>query len=385
MEMKRGFSTTAIHAGQEPEPVTGAVNVPIFQTSTYAQKGIGEHTGYEYARTQNPTRGALEECIAALEGGVRGIAFSSGLAAVDAVMRLLPPGSHVLAGDDMYGGSYRLFHRVLEPLGITFSYVDLRDLEAVRQEVSDRTRMIYAETPTNPMMRLCDLSSLGEIAEAAGAMLVVDNTFMSPYLQNPLAHGATIVLHSSTKYIGGHSDLIGGLVVTSDDEVGDRLKFLQNAVGAVPAPLDCYLALRSLKTLAVRMDRHCANAMRVATFLAGRSEFATVVYPGLPDFPQRDIAERQMRDFGGMISADLGSLDAAAAFCSSVRLFTFAESLGGVESLLCHPVSMTHGSVPPETRARLGITDGLVRFSVGIEDADDLVADIEQALAGGAR
>lgn len=384
--MKRGFSTTAIHAGQEPEPVTGAVNVPIFQTSTYAQKGIGQHSGYEYARTQNPTRGALEECIAELEGGARGIAFSSGLAAVDAVMRLLTPGDHVLAGDDMYGGSYRLFSRVLEPLGIGFTYVDMRDLDAVRGAVTDRTRMIYAETPTNPMMRLCDLSALGEIARSAEAMLVVDNTFMSPYLQNPLAHGASIVLHSSTKYIGGHSDLIGGLVVAADDETGDRLKFLQNAVGAVPAPMDCYLALRSLKTLAVRMDRHCSNAIRVASFLAGRSEFASVVYPGLPDYPQRALAEKQMRSFGGMISADLGSYDAAASFCSAVRLFTFAESLGGVESLLCHPVSMTHGSVPPETRARLGITDGLVRFSVGIEDVEDLIADIDNALlAGGTR
>jgi cystathionine beta-lyase/cystathionine gamma-synthase len=381
--MKRGFSTTAIHAGQEPEPVTGAVNVPIFQTSTYAQKGIGEHTGYEYARTQNPTRGALEECIAALEGGARGIAFSSGLAAVDAVMRLLPPGSHVIAGEDMYGGSYRLFSRVLEPLGITFSYVDLRDLDAVRLEVGESTRMIYAETPTNPMMRLCDLAALGEIARAADALLVVDNTFMSPYLQNPLALGASIVLHSSTKYIGGHSDLIGGLVVAASDELGERLKFLQNAAGAVPAPLDCYLALRSLKTLAVRMERHCSNAMAVATYLAGRAEFTNVAYPGLPDFPQRDLAARQMRGSGGMISADLGSLDAAASFCRSVRLFTFAESLGGVESLLCHPVSMTHGSVPPATRARLGITDGLVRFSVGIEDVDDLIGDIEAALAGG--
>jgi cystathionine gamma-lyase len=384
--MKRGFSTTAIHAGQEPEPVTGAVNVPIFQTSTYAQKGIGEHTGYEYARTQNPTRGALEECIAELEGGARGIAFSSGLAAVDAVMRLLAPGDHVLAGDDMYGGSYRLFSRVLTPLGIEFTYVDFRDIEQVRAAVTDRTRMIYAETPTNPMMRLCDLAALGEIARSAGAMLVVDNTFMSPYLQNPLAHGASIVLHSSTKYIGGHSDLIGGLVVTADDETGDRLKFLQNAVGAVPGPMDCYLALRSLKTLAVRMDRHCSNAIRIASHLVGQSAFASVVYPGLPDFPQRAIAERQMRNYGGMISADLGSYDRAASFCSAIRLFTFAESLGGVESLLCHPVSMTHGSVPPETRARLGITDGLVRFSVGIEDVDDLIADIDQALmAGGAR
>lgn len=383
--MKRGFSTTAIHAGQEPEPVTGSVNVPIFQTSTYAQKGIGDHTGYEYARTQNPTRGALEECVAALEGGKRGIAFASGLAAIDAVMRLLPAGSHVIAGDDMYGGSYRLFNRVFEPLGMSFTYVDMRDLAAVRSAITPSTRMIYAESPTNPMMRLCDLTELSSIARAAGAMLVVDNTFMSPYLQNPIALGASIVVHSSTKYIGGHSDLIGGLVITADDAIGDRLKFLQNAAGAVPGPMDCFLALRSLKTLSIRMDKHCSNAMRVAEYLSTRSEFESVIYPGLPAFPQRALAERQMRNFGGMISADLGSLDRAAKFCSSVRLFTFAESLGGVESLLCHPVSMTHGSVPPETRARLGITDGLVRFSVGIEDVDDLIADIEQALSGGSR
>ena len=379
--MEYGFSTKAIHAGQEPEPVTGAVNVPIFQTSTYAQKGIGEHTGYEYARTQHPTRGALEACIAELEGGERGFAFGSGLAALDAVMRLLSPGDHIIAGDDMYGGSFRLFDKVLGRYGYNFSYVDFRDPENVRAAIRENTRMIYAETPTNPMMRLCDLSALGAIAAEKGLMMVVDNTFMSPYLQNPLAHGASIVLHSSTKYIGGHSDLVGGLVVVADQDLAARLAFIQNSCGAVPGPQDCYLTLRSLKTLSVRMDRHCANAQKVAEYLASRPEFSKVYYPGLADFPQRDLAVRQMRGFGGMISAELGSLEHARRFCAAVRLFTFAESLGGVESLLCHPVSMTHGSVPPENRARLGITDGLVRFSVGIEDVADLIADIEGALA----
>jgi cystathionine beta-lyase/cystathionine gamma-synthase len=378
--MSHGFSTRAIHAGQEPEQVTGAVNVPIFQTSTYAQQGIGEHKGYEYARTKNPTRSALEACIADLEGGSHGFAFASGLAAIDAVMRLLAPGDHVVAGDDMYGGTFRLFDKVLRPYGYDFTYVDLRDPENVRGAITPATKMIYAETPTNPMMRLCDLGALGDIAREKGVMMVVDNTFMSPYLQNPLAHGATIVLHSSTKYIGGHSDLIGGVVVTTDEGIASRLAFTQNACGAVPGPQDCYLTLRSLKTLAVRMERHCSNAMKVAEYLKGRPEFSAVHYPGLPDFPQHDLATRQMRSFGGMISADLGSLERARAFCAAVRVFAFAESLGGVESLLCHPVSMTHGSVPPETRAKLGITDGLVRFSVGIEDVADLIADIEQAL-----
>lgn len=379
--MSQGFSTRAIHAGQEPEEVTGAVNVPIFQTSTYAQAGIGEHKGFEYARTQNPTRFALEHCIADLEGGLRGFAFGSGLAAIDAVMRLLSPGDHVIAGDDMYGGTFRLFDKVLRRYGYEFTFVDFRDPANVAAAVTGRTKMIYAETPTNPMIRLCDLAAIAAIARDAGVMLVVDNTFMSPYLQSPLALGATIVVHSSTKYIGGHSDLIGGLAVTTDEEIASRLAFTQNSCGAVPAPLDCYLALRSLKTLSVRMDRHCSNAMKVAEYLVTRPEFSVVLYPGLPDFPQRELALRQMRGFGGMISADLGSLDRARRFCAAVKVFAFAESLGGVESLLCHPVSMTHGSVPPETRERLGITEGLVRFSVGIEDVEDLIADIDQALA----
>lgn len=374
------FATKAIHAGQEPEEVTGAVNVPIFQTSTYAQQGIGEHKGWEYSRTHNPTRAALETCIAELEGGTRGFAFASGMAAIDAVCRLLNPGDHVIAGDDMYGGTFRLFDKVLRRYGIEFSFVDLRDPENVRAALRPETRMVYAETPTNPMMKLCDLEAIAGVIGNTGAMLVVDNTFMTPYLQNPLAMGASIVLHSSTKYLGGHSDVIGGVVVTNDADIADRIGFHQNSCGGVPGPQDCYLTLRSLKTLAVRMDRHCSNALVIADYLSSRSEFVTVNYPGLPDFPQHELAKRQMRAFGGMISADLGSLEKARAFCKSVELFFFAESLGGVESLLCHPVSMTHGSVPPEIRARLGITDGLVRFSVGIEDADDLIADIDRAL-----
>jgi len=379
--MKQGFSTRAIHAGQQPEATSGAVNVPIFQTSTYAQEGIGRHKGYEYARTGNPTRTALEACIADLEGGTDGFAFASGLAAIDAVLRLLDPGSHVIAGDDMYGGTFRLFERVVRNAGISFSYIDLRDLDGVEAAVTPATRMIYAETPTNPMMRLCDLGALGVLAQKHHLHFAVDNTFASPWLQNPLMSGASIVVHSSTKYIGGHSDLVGGLVVTNRTDVAEKLAFIQNACGAVPGPMDCYLTLRSLKTLPIRMERHCANARHVALHLISTGRFTAIHYPGLPTFPQRDLAARQMRDFGAMISADLGSEDAAARFCEGVRLFTFAESLGGVESLLCHPVSMTHASVPADTRAALGITGGLIRFSVGIEDVDDLIADIDRALA----
>lgn len=377
-----GFSTAAIHAGQPAEAVTGAVNVPIFQTSTFAQSGIGGHKGFEYARTGNPTRAALEECIAFLEGGKRGLAFASGLAAIDAVMKLLSPGDHVIAGDDMYGGTFRLFDKVLRRYGLEFTYVDFRDIDAIRGALTERTKMIYAETPTNPMMRLCDLSAVSAVAREAGALMTVDNTFMSPYLQNPIAFGADIVVHSSTKYIGGHSDLIGGLVVTSDPAIGEQLAFIQNSCGAVPGPQDCYLTLRSLKTLSLRMERHCANAMAVAEFLKQRKEFILVAYPGLKEFPQHDLATTQMRGFGGMISAAFDTYEEAERFCSRVRLFTFAESLGGVESLLCHPVSMTHGSVPHDTRLRLGIGDGLIRFSVGIEDVEDLIADIETALEG---
>jgi cystathionine gamma-lyase len=316
-----------------------------------------------------------------LEGGTDGFAFASGLAAIETVMKLLSPGDHVVAGNDMYGGTFRLFDKILRPNnGLSFSCIDLRDPEAVRSAVTPATKMIYAETPTNPMMRLTDLSLLGELAREKGIPLVVDNTFMSPYLQSPIAHGASVVIHSSTKYIGGHSDLVGGLVVTDRAEIAERIGYFQNACGAVPGPMDCYLTLRSVKTLSLRMERHCANAGRIARHLVATGAFESVHYPGLEDFPQYELAQRQMRGFGGMISADLGSYERTERFCAAVRLFSFAESLGGVESLLCHPVSMTHGAVPPDVRASLGITDGLLRFSVGIEDVDDLIADINQAL-----
>jgi cystathionine gamma-lyase len=302
------------------------------------------------------------------------------MAAVDAVMRFLNPGDHVIAGDDMYGGSFRLFDRVVSRHGVEFTYVDLSRPEAVRQAVRDQTRIIYAETPTNPTMKVCDLNVIAEIASEAGAKLVVDNTFMTPYLQRPLDHGASVVLHSSTKYIGGHSDVIGGLVVTNDESMADEIGFHQNSCGGVPAPIDCYLTLRSLKTLSVRMDRHCSNALVVADFLEKSGEFSRVIYPELPSYSQREIADRQMHGFGGMLSADIGSYERAARFAESVNLFFFAESLGGVESLICHPATMTHAAVPPETRRELGITDGLLRFSVGIEDAEDLLDDIRTGL-----
>lgn len=376
------FATRAIHAGQDPEEVTGAVNVPVFLTSTYAQQGLEQHKGWEYSRTHNPTRAALEGCIADLEGGIAGFAFASGMAALDTLTRLLKPGDHVVAGDDMYGGSYRLFDKVTSAYGVSFSFVDATDPENVAAAIRDETAMIYVETPTNPMMKLTDLSAIGEIAAAHGVTFVVDNTFMSPYLQRPIEHGATVVLHSATKYIGGHSDLVGGLLVANDADVAEQIAFHQNSCGGVASPFDAYLMLRSLKTLPVRMDRHCSNAMKVAEYLQKSEEIISVNYPGLTSFPQHELATRQMEQPGGMISADLGSRERAEHFCSSVKLFFFAESLGGVESLLCHPATMTHGSVPVDQRAALGITDGLVRFSVGIEGVEDLLADIEQALHG---
>ncbi len=376
------FATRAIHAGQEPEEITGAVNVPVFLTSTYAQQGIEDHKGWEYSRTANPTRAALEACVADLEGGTAGFAFASGMAALDTLMRSLDTGDHVVAADDMYGGSFRLFDKVLSKNGIFFTFVDATDPENVRSAIREETKMIYVETPTNPMMKLCDLDALGAIAKETATTLVVDNTFMSPYLQRPLEHGATVVLHSATKYIGGHSDLVGGLLVTNDATVAEEIAFHQNSCGGVASAFDSYLMIRSLKTLPVRMDRHCTNAMKIARYLQGSDHFISVNYPGLSSFPQHDLASRQMDQFGGMLSADLGSRERAEHFCRNVKLFLFAESLGGVESLLCHPATMTHGSIPGEQRQMLGITDGLVRFSVGIEDVDDLIGDIEQACAG---
>lgn len=375
------FATKAIHIGQEPEKLTGAVTVPLFQTSTYAQLEIGKHTGFEYARTQNPTRFAWEENLAAMEGGVDAFAFGSGLAAVDAVMRLLSAGDHVIMAEDMYGGTYRLAERILTRFGLSFSYVDMREMKNIEAAIKPNTRMVYTETPTNPMMTITDLAAVASVAAAHNLLMVVDNTFATPYLQRPLEHGAHIVLHSATKYLGGHSDLVSGIVTTSRDDIAEQLGFLQNAAGAVPGPFDAWLLLRSSKTLAVRMDRHSSNAMTIAEFCAQHPKIKATHYPGLPSHPQHDIAKRQMSAFGGMISIELGSLDRAVEVTNKLKLFTLAESLGGVESLVCHPVSMTHGSIPKEQRERLGVTDGLIRLSCGIEDVEDLMLDVEQALA----
>src|ERR1035437_8839802 len=381
-----GFSTKAIHAGQEPEQVTGAVTVPIFQSSTYAQHTLGEHVKYDYGRTINPTREAWETSIAALENGTHGFAFSSGMSAIAAATSMLRPGDHVIAGDDMYGGTYRYFSKVLAEYGVEFSFVDMSRMGPIGQigpigaAIKKNTRLIYCETPTNPMMNLVDLAAVAEVAKGAGLMSVVDNTFMSPYLQNPLDFGIDVVLHSATKYLGGHSDVIGGVVVTSNEEIATQIKFYQNAYGAIASPFDSWLMLRSVKTLALRMRAHSNNAQIIAERLAGDGRIAKVHYPGLPTHPQHELALRQMKDFGGMISIDTGSLEKAKAFTSALHYFTLGESLGGVESLVCHPVSMTHGSVPEKQRKRLGITEGLVRLSVGIEDVEDLLEDIERGL-----
>ncbi|MDQ6714400.1 MAG: cystathionine gamma-synthase [Candidatus Dormibacteraeota bacterium] len=377
-----GFSTRAIHAGQEPDPRTGAVVVPIYQTSTYAQEAVGKHRGYEYSRTGNPTRTALEQCIAALEGGAHGLAFASGMAAEAAVMQLLKPGDHTVAVDDLYGGSYRLFRRILEPMGLSFSFVDGSDLTAVERSLTDRTRLLWVESPTNPLLKLVDIEAVGRLAHARQALLVVDNTFMSPYFQRPLSLGADIVVHSATKYLGGHSDVIGGALVVNREDLFERLAFLQNAVGGVPGPMDAWLVLRGVKTLAIRMREHERNARQVATFLSEHPKVAHVFYPGLPDHPQRDIARRQMSGFGGMISFEVnGGLEPARRVVERTRLFTLAESLGGVESLIELPAAMTHASIPAETRRAHGVADGLVRLSVGIEDAEDLISDLDRALA----
>ncbi len=377
-----GFSTRAIHAGQEPDPATGAVVVPIYQTSTYAQDAIGKHRGYEYSRTANPTRAALETCIAALEGGAHGLAFASGMAAEAAVMQLLKPGDHTVAVDDLYGGSYRLFRRVLEPMGLSFSFVDGSDLTAVEKSLTDRTRMVWVESPTNPLLKLVDIEAVSKLAHARQALLVVDNTFMSPYFQRPLSLGADIVVHSATKYLGGHSDVIGGTLVVNRDDLFERLAFLQNAVGGVPGPMDAWLVLRGLKTLAIRMREHDSNARQVAAFLIDHPRVARVLYPGLPNHPQRDLARRQMSGFGGMISFEVkGGLEPARRVVERTQLFTLAESLGGVESLIELPAAMTHASIPAETRRAHGVADGLVRVSVGIEDAADLISDLDRALA----
>ena len=377
-----GFSTRAIHAGQKPDPTSGAVVVPIYQTSTFAQDAVGKHRGYEYARTANPTRSALEQCIAALEGGAHGLAFASGMAAEAAVMQLLKPGDHTVAVDDLYGGTYRLFRRVLEPMGLSFSFVDGSDLTAVERSLTERTRMVWLESPTNPLLKLIDIAAVSKLAHARQLLVVVDNTFMSPYFQRPLSLGADITVHSATKYLGGHSDVIGGALVVNREDLFEQLAFIQNAVGGVPGPIDAWLVLRGLKTLAIRMREHEANARQVAEFLRVHRKVARVLYPGLADHPQRDLARRQMSGFGGMVSFEVkGGLEPARRVVERTRLFTLAESLGGVESLIELPALMTHASIPAETRRAHGVADGLVRVSVGIEDAADLISDLDQALA----
>lgn len=375
-----GFATKAIHTGQEPDPTTGAVTVPIYQTSTYAQDALGRHKGYEYARTQNPTRAALEKNLAALEGGVAAHCFASGLAAIDTTLKLLKSGDHVIVSDNTYGGTYRLFEKVLRNFGLDFSYVDTTESINVENALRDNTRMVFVETPTNPIMAIADLEGIGKLTNSLGLRLVVDNTFMSPYFLRPIEFGADIIVHSTTKYLNGHSDSIGGVVITKNSEDADRIGFLQNAVGAIISPFDSFLINRGVKTLAVRMRQHDENGRKVAGFLADHPKVQKVYYPGLPQHPQHERAGKLMTGFGGMIAFETGSLAAARAVLDNVTLCALAESLGGVESLISHPASMTHASVPAEERARLGITDGLVRISVGIEDVEDIIADLDTAL-----
>jgi cystathionine beta-lyase/cystathionine gamma-synthase len=374
------FSTICIHAGQEPDPTTGAIITPIYQTSTYVQEEVGRHKGYEYARTQNPTRFALEQNIAAIEGGRAAYAFASGMAAIAAITTLLKSGDHVVVTDNTYGGTFRFFERVLRQYGLSFSYVDTSQPELIEQAVRPETRMLFVETPTNPVMRLTDLAVAAEIAHRHGARLVVDNTFASPSVQRPIGFGADMVVHSTTKYLNGHSDSVGGIVVAVRDDDVEWLKFIQNTAGAILSPFDSWLVLRGTKTLAVRMAQHNANGQAIADYLASHPKVTRVLYPGLPAHPQHELAKRQMRGFGGMVTFDAGTLEAALRVCNRVRLMALAESLGGVETLISHPASMTHASVPPDRRAAIGLTDSLVRISVGIEDTADLIDDLRQAL-----
>jgi len=384
-DLELGLGTRAVHAGQRPDDPTGAIMTPIYQTSTYVQLALGRHKGFEYARTRNPTRDALERNLAALEGGTHGFAFASGLAATDAVLKLLRAGDHVICGENVYGGTHRLMTQVFAQLGLSFAFVDTRDPAAIARAVTPATRMVFVETPSNPMMRLTDLAAVGTLAAERNLLVAVDNTFATPVFQRPLTLGAHLVIHSTTKYLNGHSDMVGGAVVTNRDDLAERLAFLQNAAGAVPGPFDCWLALRGTKTLPLRMRQHDSNGRRLAEWLQTHAAVERVYYPGLADHPQQDLARRQMSGFGGMISLELGSAARARAFVESTRIFALAESLGGVESLVGHPASMTHASVPKPMREAMGLTDGLVRLSVGIEDVEDLQADLEQALAKAAR
>jgi len=380
-DLTRRLGTRAVHAGLTPDPLAGAVTPPIYQTSTYVQDGLGRHKGYEYARTRNPTRETLERSVAALEGGRHGFAFGSGLAALDAVMKLLSQGDHVVCGENVYGGTHRQMTHIWARLGLRFTFVDPADGAAIAAAVTPATKLIYAETPTNPMMRLCDLAATGEVARRAQALFVVDNTFATPCFQRPLELGADIVLHSTTKYLNGHSDMVGGLLVTPRDDLADRLGFIQNSSGAVPGPFDCWLALRGVRTLPLRMRQHDANGRRLAGWLAQHPRVRHVYYPGLPSHPQHALACRQMTGFGGMISIELGDAAYARRVAERTRIFALGESLGGVESLIGHPATMTHASVPVAMRQAMGLTDSLLRLSVGIEDPDDLLGDLEQALA----
>ncbi|HWL40152.1 MAG TPA: PLP-dependent aspartate aminotransferase family protein [Gemmatimonadaceae bacterium] len=373
------FGTRAIHAGQRPDLLSGAIMTPIYTTSTYVQEGLGKNKGYEYARGKNPTREALERNVAALEGGTHGFAFSSGMGCTDSIMKLFKSGDHIVCGESMYGGTFRLFDKILRNFGLNFTYVDSRDPQRVEDACTKSTVALMMETPTNPLMRLTDLSAVGQIAKRKKTLFIVDNTFASPFFQRPFDHGADIVYHSSTKYLNGHSDMIGGIAVVRDDGLAERLQFILNSSGAVPGPFDAWLVLRGTKTLHLRMPRHDENGRKIAAWLAEKLGHECVIYPGLPSHPQHDLARRQMKGFGGMISILTGSKDKAARILGKVRVFSLAESLGGVESLISHPASMTHASVPPDHRSALGITDDLLRLSVGVEDVGDLIADLEHA------
>ena len=381
-DLTAGFGTRAIHAGQRPEPLAGAIMTPVYLTSTYVQEGLGVNKGYEYARGKNPTREAFERNVASLENGRHGFAFASGLAALDSIMKLFRAGDHVVCGENVYGGTFRLFDKILQHMGLSFSYVDSRDPQRVADAMTPATRAVLVETPTNPLMRLTDIAAVAEIAHRRDALLIVDNTFASPYFQRPLELGADIVFHSTTKYLNGHSDMIGGCVIVRDDDLAARLAFIHNAAGAVAGPFDSWLALRGTKTLHLRMRQHDANGREIARWLAERVGQENVYYIGLPSHPQHELAKRQMTGFGGMISVELGSREKAARLLERVRIFALAESLGGVESLISQPAGMTHASVPPERRAALGLSEGLVRLSCGVEDTQDLIADLEQAFEG---
>ncbi|MDB4908695.1 MAG: Cys/Met metabolism pyridoxal-phosphate-dependent protein [Gemmatimonadetes bacterium] len=381
-DLAQGFATRAIHAGQRPEPLAGAIMTPVYLTSTYVQDELGVNKGYEYARGKNPTRQALERNVAALEGGKHGFAFSSGMGCVDSLMKLFRAGDHIVCGENVYGGTYRLFDKILQHMGLSFTFVDTRDPQRIADACTPATRAILVETPTNPLMRITDLRAAAEIAHRHDALLIVDNTFASPFFQRPFEFGADIVYHSTTKYLNGHSDMIGGMAVLNDDALADRIQFIQNAAGAVQGPFDCWLALRGTKTLHLRMPRHDENGRAVAKFLVEQVGEEQVIYAGLESHPQHELAKKQMKGFGGMIALELGTKERANHLLSRVRVFALAESLGGVESLISHPASMTHASVEPDRRSALGITEGMVRLSCGVEDVADLLSDLEQALEG---